>query len=83
MLALLDSLLIMLMRLCRLDRVVIRNLDDLVNPYSDGPGQPTSLMAYRRRLMRDSKAGCPAEGLKVGTVRTGGQPLSSKRSQST
>lgn len=77
MLALLDTLLIMLMRLCRLDRVVLRNFDDLVNPYGDGPRNTISLMAYRRRLSRDSKKKAYAGGFNL-TV--GGKPFNPKRS---
>lgn len=78
MLALLDTLLIMLMRLCRLNRVVLRNLDDLMNPYDDDSCQTTSLMAYRRRRTRSSKKGAYAgrSDLKVR-----GKPLSPKRSR--
>ncbi|HET7057941.1 MAG TPA: hypothetical protein VFI05_04365 [Nitrospiraceae bacterium] len=80
MLALLDTLLIMLMRLCRLDRVVLRNLDDLVNPYSDGSRHTTSLMAYRRRLARGSKKKAYSGGF---NFRVDGKPLSPKRSHMT
>jgi hypothetical protein len=76
MLALLDTLLIMLMRLCRLDRVVLRNFDDLVNPYGDCPRNTISLMAYRRRLTRGPKIRAQSRVL---NLRMGGKPLSLKR----
>ena len=80
MLALFDTLLIMLMRLCRLDRVVVRNLDDLVNPWRDELRHTTSLMAYRRRLIRGSKQRVHSKGF---NARMGGKPLTPKRSHMT
>lgn len=80
MLALFDTLFVMLMRLCRLDRVVLRNLDDLVNPYGDDPCNTISLMAYRRRLIRASGKRAHSEGF---TLRMGGKALRPKRSQMT
>jgi hypothetical protein len=65
MLALLDTFLILLMRLCCLDRVVLRNLDDLVNPYGDSPCNTVSLMAYRRRLTQGSKKEIHVERLRL------------------
>lgn len=62
MLALVDTFLLMLMRLCRLDQVVLRNLDDLVNPSCECPPNTISLMAYRRRLSRVNKKSTRSEG---------------------
>ncbi len=76
MLVLLDTFLIMLMRLCRLDRVVLRNLDDLVNPYGDCSRNTISLMAYRRRLTRGSKTRAQSGEF---NLRMDGKPLSLKR----
>ena len=80
MLALFDTLLIMLMRLSRLDRVVLRNLDDLMNPFRDDPRHTISLMAYRRSLIRGSKQRMHSKGF---NVRMGGKPLTPKRSHMT
>jgi hypothetical protein len=77
MLALLDTFLIMLMRLCRLDRVVLRNFDDLVNPYGDSPRNTVSLMAYRRRLTRSSEN--RAHSGAALNLRMDGKPLILKR----
>jgi hypothetical protein len=76
MLALLDTFLVMLMRLCRLDRVVLRNFDDLVNPYGDCPRNTISLMAYRRRLARGPKIRAQSRAF---TFRMSGKPLNVKR----
>lgn len=61
MLAFIDTFLILLMRLCRLDHVVIRNLDDFVNPYGDYPGNTVSLLVYRRRRSEFNKKGMRSE----------------------
>jgi hypothetical protein len=79
-LALFDTFLIMLMRLCRLDRVVLRNLDDVVNPQGDGSRDTISLMAYRRRLSRHSKKRAYSRGF---NFPMNGKPLNPKRSRVT